>query len=78
MKKYTQKQLKDLVKNNRAVDITNGDNTTRNNILKSEGSYSKIGYSAGVYGLNGLLLEGDNTKTLYAITSRSTSLFIFN
>ena len=77
MKKYTQKQLKELVKNNLAVDITNGDNTTRSDILKIEGSYEKIGYSAGIYGVNGLLLEGNATKKLYAITNRSTSIFVF-
>ena len=77
MKKYTQKQLKNLIKSGLAVDITNGTNETRNNIIDIEGGYTQIGYCSGVYGCNGKLLKGDTTNKLYAITSRTTSIFIF-
>ena len=77
MKKYTQKQLKELINNNIAIDITNGTNETRNDILKLEGNYTTVGYSAGIHGINGLLIQGTKSKQLYAITNRSTSIFVF-
>lgn len=77
MTKYTQKQLKELVKSGAAIDITNGDNATRKSIESKEGYYTQIGYAAGVYGCNGMLLLGHKTKTLYAITSRTTAIFVF-
>lgn len=77
MKKYTQKQLKNLVLEGLAIDITYGTNETRSELEKTEGYYTQIGYSAGVYGCNGMLLKGNKTGTLYAITSRSTAIFIF-
>lgn len=77
MKKYTQKELKNLVSLGCAVDISNGDNDTRKQIEKEEGFYTQIGYSAGVYGCNGMLLQGHKTGKLYAITGRTIAIFIF-
>ena len=77
MKKYTQKELKNLVSLGVAEDITRGDNDTRENIISTEGYYTQIGYSAGVYGCNGMLLQGHKTGKLYAITARTTAIFIF-
>lgn len=77
MKKYTQKQLKNMVADGIAVDITHGTNETREALEKTEGFYTQIGYSAGVYGCNGMLLKGNKTGTLYAITNRTTAIFVF-
>ena len=77
IKKYTQKQLKNMVAEGLAVDITYGTNETRSELEKTEGYYTQIGYSAGVYGCNGMLLKGNKTGKLYAITSRSTAIFVF-
>jgi hypothetical protein len=46
MTKYTQRQLRDLVRAGAAIDITNADNETRNQIQRDEGSYTQIGYAA--------------------------------
>lgn len=78
MEKYTQKQLKELVKNGIAKDITNAGCEDYEKIRDIEGNLITIGYSHGIYGTNGLLIKGYKTKTLYAITARSTALFIFN
>jgi hypothetical protein len=72
MEKYTQKELKRLVSNGAAIDLTNSHD--RNDVKES---YRQIGYSAGVYGCNGKLLQGIESGQLYAITTRSTALFIF-
>ena len=72
MKKYTQKQLKQMVENGLAIDVTRA--TNRNEIPES---YEKVGCSMGVNGLNGALLQGNETGKYYAITKRSTSLLMF-
>ena len=82
MKKYTQKELKNLVALGLAEDITRGDNETRKSetrksIESVEGYYTQIGYSAGVYGCNGMLLQGRKTGKLYAITARTTAICVF-
>ena len=77
MKKYTQKELKNLVSLGVAEDITRGDNEKRDAIIFAEGYYTQIGYSAGVYGCNGMLLQGHKTGKLYAITARTTAIYLF-
>lgn len=77
MKRYTQRELKNLVALGAAEDITRGDNETREAIESVEGYYTQIGYSAGVYGCNGMLLQGHKTGKLYAVTARTTAIFVF-
>lgn len=77
MERYTEKQLKSLVKEGAAIDISNGDNATRNAIEKDEGYYTQIGYASGIYGCNGMLLKGQRTDRLYAITGRTQAIYIF-
>ena len=77
MTRYTQKQLKSMVQNGIAEDVTNATNETRTAIEKVEGFYRQVGYSAGVYGCNGMLLKGEKTGKLYAVTARSQAIFIF-
>ena len=50
MEKYTQKQLKNLVKCGIAIDCT------YDHERRIKGYYKQIGYCAGVYGCNGMLL----------------------
>ena len=50
-KKYTQKQLKELVKIGKAIDITG-----KTNAIKED--YTQIGYSIGANGVNGVLYQG--------------------
>ena len=71
MKRYTQKEIKSYVDNGLAVDIS-----MAHDLKAIPERYDKIGYSSGVYGGNGLLLRGESGK-LYAITRRTTALFIF-
>ena len=49
-KKYTQKQLKELVKIGKAIDITG-----KHNAIKED--YTQIGYSMGINGVNGYLFQ---------------------
>lgn len=71
MEKYTQKELRRLVKIGVAIDVT--DAGSRSVIPEY---YRQIGYSAGIYGCNGMLLQGDSGQ-LYAVTARTTAIYIF-
>ena len=74
MKKYTQKYFKTLVKEGLAHDITNKDFDTIKELLAKH-NFNKIGYSSGLYGLNGGLIQDINSGELYAITARTSTLF---
>lgn len=71
MKKYTTRQLKELVKIGASIYVTDAISTTA-----IPEWYDKIGYSRGINGINVLLMRGKSGK-LYAITSRSTAISIF-
>ena len=77
MTKFTQKQLRKMVSNGIAEDISRGTNETRNEIESVEGCLNQVGYASGVYGCNGMLFKGRNTGKLYAITSRTQAIYIF-
>ena len=72
MERYTIKQLKSLVNSGAAIDVTHAKE-------KSEipEIYTQIGYASGLYGCNGMLLKGCDTGKLYAVTSRTTAIYIF-
>jgi len=55
-----------------AIDITH--ETDRNAIA---GDYTLIGISKGVYGVNGKLFKSSVSGQLYAITARTTAIYIF-
>lgn len=69
---YTQKQLKALIAAGAAQDITNYSFEQANALYNS--GIERIGYSAGIYGINGALFK-DEEGNLYAITARNTTLF---
>jgi hypothetical protein len=71
MKRYTQKELRRLVNNGTAIDLTKS-----HNILDIDERYEQVGYSKGIYGCNGKLLEGESGQ-LYAITTATSALYIF-
>ena len=71
MEKMTQKALKRLVRLGLAKDVTNS--SDRSDIPEG---YKQIGYSFGVYGCNGMLLQGASGQ-LYAVTARTTAIYIF-
>jgi hypothetical protein len=61
-----------MVKNGIAVAVTNA--CDRGAIPEN---YRQIGYARGVYGCNGMLLQGCESGTLYAVTARTTAIYIF-
>lgn len=63
------------IKTTKAIDITYMDDKDIKAIKTKEGYFNEIAWSKGIYGVNGLLLQGENTKQLYKITSRSSSIY---
>lgn len=72
MRKYKLKELRDLVRLGLAEDYTHKPSEYIYTLRRLD----KIGYSSGVYGLNGGLVEDMETGTLYAIIGRCANLFI--
>lgn len=72
MLKLRQKDIKELVTYGHAVDVTHAHSCS-----DIPESYEQIGYSAGVYGCNGMLFQGRETGKLYAVASRSSAIYIF-
>jgi hypothetical protein len=71
MKKYTQKELRRLVDLGVALNITKSHN--REDLGER---YEQVGYSKGIYGCNGKLLQGESGQ-MYAIIGATSALYIF-
>nr|DAP31234.1 MAG TPA: hypothetical protein [Bacteriophage sp.] len=72
MRKYKQRELRDLVRLGAAADYTNKPSEYIYTLRRLE----KVGYSSGVYGINGGLVQDTETGALYAIIGRCSNLFI--
>lgn len=75
LRKMTQKQIKDYVRDGIAIDITNYEFDEMNQFLR-EHNLDKIAVSRGVYGMNGGLLQDRDTGEMYAITARNSALMM--
>ena len=73
MRKYTQTQIKNLVRDGFAGDITRKSFNELNELRKAC-NLEKVGYSVGVYGINAGLLQDRTTGKYYAITARCSAL----
>lgn len=72
MRRYKQKELRELVRLGVAEDYTN----RPSDYIITLRRLDKVGYSAGRYGINGGLVEDTETGQLYAIIGRCSNLFI--
>lgn len=71
MKQYKQKELRRMVELGLALNLTHSHN--REDLGER---YEQIGYSKGVYGCNGKLLQGESGQW-YAIIGSTSALYIF-
>lgn len=76
MTRYTLKQLKEMVKTGIATDFTKTTNKEYKELI-ANGGYTQVGFASGIYGCNGKLLKGLKDGKLYAITDRTSAIFIF-
>ena len=72
MRKYKQRELRDLVRLGVAEDYTN----KPSEYIYTLRRFEKVGYSSGVYGINGGIVQDTETGALYAIIERCSNLFI--
>lgn len=72
MRKYTQKELKNLVALGCAENINSYSFEEVQQLQQRP--LDKVGYSSGVYGINGGLIKDRNTGELFAITARNSAL----
>ena len=72
MRKYKLSELKNLVRSGTAHDLTNASTAE---VMEQWKHGEKVGYSSGVYGLNGGLIQNTETGEYYAITARNSNLF---
>lgn len=72
MRKYTQKELRQLVQLGVAEDYTNKPADYMYTLRRLD----KVGYSSGIYGINGGLVKDTETGQLYAVIGRCSNLFI--
>lgn len=63
------------IKNINAIDITNKKIEEIKKLCEKEHGFENISTSYGIYGMNGVLLQGRKTRKLYKITARNTNLF---
>ena len=70
MRKYTLRELRDYIRTGAAINLTNA---TLDSVRQLP-PLNKIGYSSGVYGINGGLLQDPKTGQLYAVTARFNPL----
>lgn len=71
MEKTTLKELRRLIAVGAAIDVTKWGYKEAATIGKVE----HVAYSRGVYGVNGLLVRGNDGK-LYATTARTAATFV--
>lgn len=69
MKKYTLKSIKTLARFGMAEDITGAAWDP-----KKYNTFEKIGYSSGMYGINGGVLQDNESGKIYVITARNSML----
>lgn len=72
MCKYTQRELRQLARAGLAHDITSAD---AEYVLSVAGRCDVIGYSTGIYGVNGALLKDRKSGDAYTIIARNSNLF---
>lgn len=71
----TQKSLKALVEEGKATDITQYDDDQTRALDKKHGRLERIKVTSGTYGMNGALLQSNETGEYFVITSRNGNLF---
>lgn len=73
--KTTLKDIRSYVTANAAEDLTKKNFSEIDDIRVSECGFDTIAYSTGIYGVTGVLVKGNTTGKLYAVTARTSALF---
>jgi hypothetical protein len=71
MLKLRQKDLRDMVRVGRAIDVSHAH--SRDEIPER---YTQIGYAESLYGCGGMLLQGESGQ-LYAVIGNVSAIYLF-
>ena len=74
MRKMTLREIRGYIATGAAVDISCYSFDAVQQLKSKEKNLDKIGYSTGLYGINGGIVQGGTSGQLYAIKSRSAAL----
>ncbi len=69
------KDIRTMIINGRADDITNYTHDEFKELYKEESGLETLDVTMGVYGRNGALLQGNKSGKLYGITKRNALVF---
>ena len=73
--KTTLKDIRRYVTTNAAEDLTKKRFAEIDAIRVEECGFECIAYSTGIYGCTGVLVKGNTSGTLFAVTARPSALF---
>ena len=76
MRKFKQKEFREMARNGMATNITNFSFEECQN-FKDKRNLSREGYSSGIYGINGGLLKDLDTGEFFVITTSNSTLLYF-
>ena len=77
MRRYTQREIKELIRTGAAINISDCSFSETTDFLRKH-NIEKIGVSLGTYGINGGVIKDIDSGKIYAINKRnSTLLMIF-
>lgn len=73
--KTTLKEIRSYITTNAATDLTKKIFSEIDAIRVEECGFETIAYSTGIYGVTGVLVKGNTSGKLYAVTARTSALF---
>ena len=77
MRKYSKKELKNMIKSGVVIDLTHATMKDYHKIIQECGGYIQIGYMSNIYGCTGKVLKGIKNNQIYIITAPTAALYIF-
>ena len=75
MRKYTQKEIREFIRMGLAISINSYEFEEMREFQNSH-LLDRVGYSSGIYGINGGLLKDMESGQLYAAVGRNTALMM--
>lgn len=73
--KTTLKDIRRYVTTNAATGLTKKSFSEIDAIRVEECGFETIAYNTGIYGVTGVLVKGNTSGKLYAVTARTSALF---
>lgn len=76
MRKINHKTIKYIIDFGEAENITNLDHKSIIDLYRRENGFTTLLYSTGSCGINGKIIQGNNSRNWYGITQRNANILI--